>query len=53
MSTRVKCLHALVAQSLVMGPGVNPSGDMALDRLRGDFDPAVCTSAPINTAQRD
>ena len=53
MPTRVKCLHALVAQSLVMGPGVNPIGDMALDRLRGEFDPAVCTCAPITTGQRD
>ncbi len=53
MPTRVKCLHALVAQSLVMGPGVNPIGDMALDRLHGEFDPAVCTCAPITTGQRD
>lgn len=53
MPTRVKCLHALVAQSLVMGPGVNPIGDMALDRLRGEFDPVVCTCAPITTGQRD
>ena len=27
MPERVKCLHALLAQSLVMGPGVNPIGD--------------------------
>ncbi len=42
MPTRVKCLHALVAQSLVMGPGVNPIGDLALERMKGEFDPAVC-----------
>ena len=42
MPVRVKCLHALVAQSLVMGPGVNPIGDMALERMRNEFDPTVC-----------
>jgi hypothetical protein len=36
MPTRVKCLHALVAHSLAAGPGVNPVGDDALDRI-GDF----------------
>jgi len=25
----------------------------ALDRLRGEFNPAVCTCAPITTGQRD
>ena len=33
MPSRVKCLHALVAHSLAAGPGVNPLGDEALDRL--------------------
>ncbi len=33
MPTRVKCLHVLVAHSLAAGPGVNPLGDEALDRL--------------------
>ena len=42
MPVRVKCLHALVAQSLVMGRGVNPISDMVLDRVRGEFDPQVC-----------
>lgn len=42
MPTRVKCLHALVAQSLVMGPGVNPIGDMVLERVKNEFDPALC-----------
>jgi uncharacterized protein len=27
MPTRVKCLHALLAQALAAGPGVNPFGD--------------------------
>jgi hypothetical protein len=30
MPTRIKCLHALMAQSLSCGPGVNPVGDWAL-----------------------
>ncbi|WP_068253094.1 DUF501 domain-containing protein [Janibacter corallicola] len=33
MPTRVKCLHVLVAHSLAAGPGVNPLGDEALQRL--------------------
>jgi len=33
MPDRVKCLHVLVAQSLVEGPGVNPLGDEALAAL--------------------
>lgn len=32
MPDRVKCLHALAAQSLASGPGVNPLGDIALER---------------------
>lgn len=30
MPSRVKCLHALVAHSLAVGPGINPFGDEAL-----------------------
>ncbi|MFR9673444.1 DUF501 domain-containing protein [Streptomyces sp. TR06-5] len=33
MPDRVKCLHVLVAHSLVAGPGVNPLGDEALALL--------------------
>ena len=33
MPERVKCLHALVAHSLAKGPGVNPIGDIALERI--------------------
>jgi hypothetical protein len=33
MPDRVKCLHALVGQSLAAGPGVNPLGDEVLGRL--------------------
>lgn len=45
MPTRVKCLHALAAHSLAAGPGVNPIGDLALDRAaeNGDWSPEVCT----------
>jgi hypothetical protein len=40
MPTRVKCLHALVAHSLAAGSGVNPIGDLALDRSA--WSPSVC-----------
>lgn len=33
MPDRVKCLHVLVAHSLAVGAGVNPLGDLALQRL--------------------
>ena len=45
MPRRVKCLHALTAQSLVMGPGVNPLGDRVLDLVGQVFDPQVCRCA--------
>lgn len=32
MPTRVKCLHALLGHSLAAGPGVNPIGDMVIQR---------------------
>jgi hypothetical protein len=41
MPTRVKCLHALVAHSLAVGPGINPVGDDALKRL-GDWANKAC-----------
>ncbi len=43
MPTRVKCLHALAAHSLAAGPGVNPIGDLALERA--DWSPLVCRCA--------
>jgi hypothetical protein len=43
MPTRVKCLHALAAHALAAGPGMNPIGDLALDR--GDWSPLVCECA--------
>ncbi len=42
MPTRVKCLHALLAQTLVMGSGANPIGDLALERVHDEFSPTVC-----------
>ncbi|MCX7521842.1 DUF501 domain-containing protein [Microbacterium sp. STN6] len=40
MPTRVKCLHALAAHALAVGPGVNPIGDLAL--ARADWSPQRC-----------
>ena len=45
MPTRVKCLHALVGHSLAAGPGVNPIGDLALERCR--WSPGVCACVPV------
>lgn len=44
MPSRVKCLHALAAHSLAAGPGVNPIGDLALDRAT--WSPSVCECEP-------
>lgn len=41
MPERVKCLHALVAHSLSVGPGVNPIGDIAL--ANASWTPKVCS----------
>lgn len=40
MPVRVKCLHALAGHALAAGPGVNPIGDLALERAT--WSPAVC-----------
>ena len=40
MPTRVKCLHALAGHTLAAGPGVNPIGDLALER--SSWSPEVC-----------
>ena len=44
MPTRVKCLHALAAHSLAVGPGVNPVGDDALATC--GWSPARCVCPP-------
>lgn len=41
MPTRVKCLHALAGHALAAGPGVNPIGDLALERAQ--WSPQRCT----------
>ncbi|HMH58522.1 MAG TPA: DUF501 domain-containing protein [Galbitalea sp.] len=48
MPTRVKCLHALVAHSLAAGTGVNPIGDVALERAT--WSPSVCECADYGLA---
>ena len=40
MPTRIKCLHALAGHALAAGPGVNPIGDLALERAA--WSPEVC-----------
>lgn len=40
MPDRVKCLHALAGHALAAGPGVNPIGDLALERAT--WSPEVC-----------
>jgi len=42
MPTRVKCLHALAGHSLAAGPGVNPIGDLALERSTWSPDRCEC-----------
>ncbi|MGB4778506.1 DUF501 domain-containing protein, partial [Microbacterium sp.] len=49
MPTRVKCLHALAAHALAAGSGVNPIGDLALER--GGWSPERCTCAQPRTAR--
>lgn len=45
MPNRVKCLHVLVAHSLAKGLGVNPLGDLTLQKL-GDWS-AGCTGSQL------
>ena len=47
MPVRVKCLHALVGHALAAGPGVNPIGDLALERA--DWSPQVCACVAGST----
>ncbi|WP_341952650.1 DUF501 domain-containing protein [Salinibacterium sp. TMP30] len=51
MPTRVKCLHALVGHSLAAGPGVNPIGDIALERA--SWSPSVCQCPDYSEAATD
>jgi len=45
MPDRVKCLHALVGHALAAGPGVNPIGDLALERAA--WSPEVCECVKV------
>lgn len=36
MPTRVKCLHAILGHTLAAGAGVNPIGDLIVERLAND-----------------
>lgn len=51
MPNRVKCLHALAAHALAAGPGVNPIGDLALERSR--WSPTVCECADYSDELAD
>lgn len=48
MPTRVKCLHALMGHALAAGPGVNPIGDLALERSGWTGEEAGRTAEPSN-----
>lgn len=53
MPQRVKCLHALVAQTLVMGPGVNPIGDRVMEAVAAEFSPQVCRCSILEPEDAD
>jgi uncharacterized protein len=42
MPQRVKCLHSLVAHSLAKGKGVNPIGDIALEKCSWSIARCAC-----------
>ena len=46
MPDRVKCLHALAAQSLASGPGVNPVGDAAVEAIGAWWEAGPCVDVP-------
>jgi hypothetical protein len=50
MPERIKCLHALAGHALAAGPGVNPFGDLALDRAAWSPDVCVCEDYPGEAA---
>jgi hypothetical protein len=50
MPTRVKCLHALAGHALAAGVGVNPLGDLALERA--SWSPLVCECADYGDTER-
>ena len=48
MPERVKCLHALAAHSLAVGPGVNPIGDLAVENSEWKIEKCQCDSPKGN-----
>ncbi|TDW30801.1 DUF501 domain-containing protein [Cryobacterium psychrophilum] len=48
MPNRVKCLHALAGHALAAGAGVNPIGDLALERCT--WTPTVCECIDYSVA---
>ena len=50
MPTRIKCLHALAGHALAAGPGVNPIGDLALERAAWSPDVCECADYSEETA---
>ncbi|HEX4703698.1 MAG TPA: DUF501 domain-containing protein [Pseudonocardiaceae bacterium] len=50
MPDRVKCLHALLAHSLAVGPGVNPFGDETLALLARWWPAGSPCAAPVTDA---
>jgi hypothetical protein len=53
MPDRVKCLHALVAHALAVGPGVNPFGDEALALLPDWSAPGPCVTIDDQPGRKD
>jgi len=53
MPTRVKCLHVLVGQSLVSGPGVNPFGDEALEAIGQWWEPVDCAQGFLDDTEQE
>lgn len=53
MPERVKCLHAVVGQSLAEGPGINPFGDRTLEwvKAEADIDVCRCSVTPANVGE--
>lgn len=50
MPQRVKCLHAVVGHALAEGPGINPFGDRALERVAAEasVEHCRCTVTPAS-----
>lgn len=53
MPDRVKCLHSLAGHALAAGPGVNPIGDLALQRSAWSSGVCACPSSAGRAATRD